>query len=677
MPWCVPDFETVSQCDLKKAGAYRYAEDPTTNILCLAVWFGEDDEVLWYPGEPCPPRLLDAINDPAMYFVAHNADFEKSVWRQHLVALLGWPDIPNKRWHDTAARSANVNLPRGLDKVLQALNGPLEKDMEGNKLTIGLSRVNAKTGMMPAITRPILERVGEYCLGDVRGQAWLAKRIGWLEPGERTTYLLDQEINERGLMLDMPLVRKMQRIVDNASGPLAEEFKQLTGGLKMTQVAKVHGWLLSKGVVLPDMTKETLAAVLGKTDEGEHVDAEDRIKIDLPPEVKRALHIRQLIGSASIKKLGSMESCVSAVDGRARGLLLYHGAGPGRWTGRLLQPQNFPRGSLGEAGLDVDALVAALMTGDHEYVAACYGPAVETVVSSLRHTIRAAPGNALVAGDYASIEARLVLAMAGQHDKTALLAAGADVYIDMACDIYGFAKVSPSHPDYKAWCKAFKLNHLEWRQTGKNSVLGCGFQMGDNKFHDRYCPDQPLAFATKVIKTYRNDWAPCVPRMWYGLQEAAIRAVWDGRAQEAYGVVYQLEDAWLTARLPSGRKLWYFSPRKTRRAMPWDEDDVRSGFSYLVWKNGQRRVVDAYGGILTENVVQGTARDLLRDAMVKCRKQNLPMVLTVHDELVLEQLLKDANPKVLQQIMEDIPDWAKALQVPVESEVWAGERYRK
>lgn len=673
MSWVVPDFETVSSCDLKKAGAWRYAEDPTTNILCLAVWFGEDDEELWYPGEPCPPRIAAAIADPTVQWVAHNADFEKAHWVRHMVEIYGWAPIPIVRWHDTAARAANLNLPRGLEKVLQALNGPLEKDMEGNKLTLGLSKLDKKTGMMPAITRPILERVGTYCLGDVRAQAWLCKRIGWLDPGERTTYLLDQEINERGLMLDMPLVRSMQKIVDDASGPLALEFKELTGGLKMTQVAQVHGWLLKQGVVLPDMTKDTLAAVLGETDEGEYVDLDERLNIQLPTNVRRALRIRQLIGSSSIKKLGSMEQCVCS-DDRARGLLLYHGAGPGRWTGRLLQPQNFPRGSLGEAGLDVDALVSALMTGDHEYVAACYGPAVETVVSSLRHTIRAAPGHALVAGDYASIEARLVLAMAGQHDKTALMASGADVYVDMALDIYDMQRFDVTD---KEKVKAFKVEHLEKRQVGKNTILGCGFQMGPPKFHDRYCPDQPPEFAEKVIKTYRTDWAPCVPKMWYGLQEAAIRAVWDGRACEAYGVVYQLEDAWLTARLPSGRKLWYFSPKKTRRAMPWDEDDVRLGFSYLVWKNGQRRVVDAYGGLLTENVVQGTARDLLRSAMISCRKQNLPMVLTVHDELVLEQLLRDANATALKQIMEDIPAWAKALQVPVESEVWTAERYKK
>lgn len=673
MPWCVPDFETVSQCDLKKAGAWRYAEDPTTNILCLAIWFAEGEEELWYPGEPCPPRVAAALADPTMFFVAHNADFEKAHWARHMVELYGWAPLPPARWHDTAARAANLNLPRGLDKVLQALEGPVEKDMEGNRLTLGLSRINKKTGMMPEITRPILERVGEYCLGDVRGQAWLAKRIGWLDPGERTTYLLDQEINERGLRLDMPLVRAMQKIVDDASEPLAEEFKRITGGLSMTQVAKVHGWLLGRGVYLPDLTKDTLDKVLGEDEDGRALEDYDRGARQMPADVLRAIRIRRLIGSASIKKLGAMEACVCS-DGRARGLLLYHGAGPGRWSGRLLQPQNFPRGSLGEAGLDVDALVATLMTGDWQYVESLYGPAVETVVSSLRHVICADPGNALVAGDYAQIEARLVLAIAGQHDKTALMASGADVYVDMALDIYDMPRFDVAD---KKLVGDFKVNHLEKRQVGKNTILGCGFQMGDTKFHDRYCPDQPLEFATKVIKAYREDWAPKVPKLWYGLQEAAIRAVWDGRAQEAYGVVYQLEDAWLTARLPSGRKLWYFRPVKTRRAMPWDEDDVRPGFSYQVWKNGQRRTVDAYGGLLAENVVQGTARDLLRSAMITCRKEKLPMVLTVHDELVLEVAERNADPRVLQQIMEDIPPWAKALQVPVASEVWTGTRYRK
>lgn len=672
MAWCVPDFETSSACDLKKAGAWRYAEDPTTEVLCLCVWWNETYTTKWFPGQPIPPEIEASIAAGTL-FIAHNADFEKAIWRRIMVTHYGWPDIPNKQWHDTAARCANLTLARGLDKALKQLEGPVEKDMEGNKITLGLSRLNKKTGMFPEVTPAILERVGEYCMGDVRGQAWLHKRIGWLDPGERVTYLIDQEINERGLRLDMDLVRAMKEVVRQASGPLEEEFKQITGGLKMTQIAKMKSWLIDRGVWLPDMRKETLDEIIGEDEDGNEIEDADSCRATLPPDVYRALHIRRLIGSSSIKKLDAMEACVG-MDGRARGLLLYHGAGPGRWSGRLLQPQNFPRGSLGELGVDVDALVATLMTADASYVESLYGPAVECVVSSLRHTIGADPGHVLVAGDFAGIEMRVVLAIAGQYDKCELLAKGHDTYIDMAEDIFEQPKGDLSD---KAYVKKFKTDHLEWRQTGKNTVLGCGFQMGAPKFRNRYCPDQPMEFAERVIKSYRETWAPKVPKLWYGLQEAACRAVWDRRACEAYGVVYQLEDAWLTARLPSGRKLWYFQPQKTRRAMPWDADDVRPGWCYKAWKQGRLVTIDAYGGLLTENVVQGTARDLLRHAMVTCKKEGLPMVLTVHDELVLELEEKRASKDHLKQIMEDIPAWAKALKVPVETEVWMAERYKK
>jgi DNA polymerase len=472
----------------------------------------------------------------------------------------------------------------------------------------------------------------------------------------------------------VPLIRAMRKVVDIASKPLAEEFKQLTGGLKFTQIDKLKSWMMDRGVTLPDMRKETLDAVFGETEDGEELDASERLDLELPPDVDRALRIRRLIGSASIKKLDAMEACVMS-DSRARGLLLYHGAGPGRWAGKLIQPHNFPRGSVIED--DRQVLVDAIMTGDPGYVECLYGPAVEAVVSSLRHTIVAAPGHTLVAGDFAGIEARVVLALSGQHDKCALLASGADVYIDMACDIFGVDKLSPTDPRYKEWCKEFKRDHLEWRQTGKNSVLGCGFQMGDNKFHDRYCPDQELEFATRVIQAYRKDWAPKVPELWRGLERAAIRTVHESRPHEAYGVEFRLEDEWMTARLPSGRKLWYFRPRPTRKAMPWDEDDIRLSWSYVATKLGRRIRVDAYGGLLTENVVQALARDLLRAAMLKCRKERLPIILTVHDEIVLEVPEARADEKALAQIMGDIPDWARAIRVPVDTDTWVGDRYRK
>jgi DNA polymerase len=307
-------------------------------------------------------------------------------------------------------------------------------------------------------------------------------------------------------------------------------------------------------------------------------------------------------------------------------------------------------------------VVDAIMTGDWHYVEAIVGPAIETVASGLRHALVAAEGDEFVCGDFASIEARIVLALAGQHDKTALLASGADVYLDMAGAIFGRPVVKSETP---------------LRQIGKNTVLGCGFQMGAAKFLARYCQGRTLEFAKSVIDAYRTVWAPLVPKLWYGLQDAATRAVWDRTPNEAFGVVYALEDRWLTALLPSGRKLWYYNPQPVTRAMPWDKNDIRPAFTYQAWKNGHLVTVTAYGGLLTENVVQALARDLLVSAMFKCRAENIPIVLTVHDEILAEVDKRRQAEQMLKQIMEDRDPWAIELKVPVLSECWSGGRYHK
>lgn len=665
-------FESVSACDLKKAGADRYWEDITTDILCCSFAYPDDTKETWFPGEPLPPRVLRAIEDGKTIFVAHNARFERAGWREHMAGIYGFPDIPLDRWHDTLARCAQLALPQGLDQAGRALDLVAEKDMEGSRLTIGLSRVNKKTGMMPVITSAILERVGVYCEGDVVEQREMHRRVGWLPPAERKVWLLDQVINDRGVGLDMPLVRSMAKIVEDASKPLAAEFEKITG-LKMTQTGKMGSWLADQGVWLPNMQKETLAAVIGETEDGEEVDEDDRLILELPPHVDRALRIRQLIGSASVKKLSAMQACVCS-DGRARGLLQYHGAGPGRWAGRLLQPQNFPRGTTREDhGVDkkgerilkapnVDDLVAALMTANPDWIEAIYGPAVEVVVSSLRHAIVARKGCLLLAGDFAGIEARLTLALAGQHDKTALMASGVDVYCDMATSIFK---------------RIITKADVEERQIGKNSVLGLGFAMGADKFHTKYAKEHELDFIREVVQTYRKEWAPLVPALWRALEDAAIRTVHYGRPHEAFGITFSLKDRWLEARYPDDSVVNYYDPKPIRKAVPWDEEDIRMAFTYRAQKTGRLITVNAFGGLLTENAAQHMARQLMVEAMFKCEDEGLPIILTVHDEIVCEPEAGRADEGLLKAIMEDRPSWAKAINVPVASECWAGERYKK
>lgn len=687
MKFCLMDFETASACDLKKSGAWVYAEHPTTEIICLGFTIDGDNNECWTPG----PYEFDnsrealmvkaALADPAVIFIAHNCAFEKAIWRRIMVEQLGWPDIPNDRWHDSMASCAMKGIPLKLERALLVLRLSNQKDTEGTRETLSYSRTNRRGfyDRSPEKTARIIR----YCRSDISGELELHRRVRGLGASERQVWLLDQEINERGVRLDMDFVRQAQRIVDSASVPLVKEFRELTGIEKIGS-PKFKDWLQDHGLSIPDLKKETIDKLLGD-DNGEEVqeeslagdeegDYDEARQIDVPSSCRRPLFIRKILGSASIKKLGAMQACCCA-DGNARGLLQYHGAGPGRWAGRLLQPQNFPRPSLKVqvgwnddgtekfSGHDPRQLVEAIMSGDAEYVRMIFGEPLEAIANGLRHAIVARPGNLLEVGDFAQVEARIVLAIAGQHDKTEMLAKGFSPYIPMAESI--FKRKIDKHVDIKEYT------------IGKNTVLGCGFQMGAAKFNARYCPNESREFAQRAIDAYRKEFAPEVPKLWYALEDAAVKCVWDRRRTEAYGIQYNLEDGWLTARLPSGRKLWYYDPRPVRKPMPWDVNDIRPGFEYSALKMGQWKRISAYGGLLTENVVQATARDLLVNGMFNSRSDGHTSVLTVHDELIndVDEALADAN--LLNQYMCDIPQWARELRIPISADCWVDNRYRK
>jgi DNA polymerase len=246
------------------------------------------------------------------------------------------------------------------------------------------------------------------------------------------------------------------------------------------------------------------------------------------------------------------------------------------------------------------------------------------------------------------------------------MAAGLDVYCDMASQIY-------KRPIDK------KKDPAE-RQIGKNSVLGLGFQMGWRKFRLKYAKELTPEFCEEVVRVYRKEWAPKVPDVWYALDKASLRALTDGVPQEAYGIVYRQEDRWLTAQLPGGNKLWYRDPKVIRKEMPWsteEEPDIRLAWTFQATKQKRVVTVDAFGGLLTENAVMGIERQIVVDAMMRCEANGFPVILDVHDEIVTEPLTADADPKVLEQIMNDVKPWVKALQVPIAVDVWAGGRYKK
>jgi DNA polymerase len=314
-------------------------------------------------------------------------------------------------------------------------------------------------------------------------------------------------------------------------------------------------------------------------------------------------------------------------------------------------------------GHDPEQLVAAIKTGDAEYVRLLFGEPINAVVNGLRHCIVAAPGRLLESSDLKQIQARIVLALAGQYDKVALMEGGATPYVPMAESIFKR--------------KINKAVDIQEYTIGKNTILGCGFGMGALTFRRRYCPMQSIEYAQRAIDTYRQEFAPLVPKLWRGLEEASTRAVWDRVAYEAYGIQYKLEDGWLTCRLPSGRKIWYYDPRPVRKAMPWDKDDIRPSFEYSCWKMGQWIRRTGYGGLETQNVVSGIARDLLVNGMFNIENAGHPMVFNVHDENIAEVPEEKADIKQFDKFMTDVPQWAKTYRIPVASDCWSGPRYRK
>jgi hypothetical protein len=444
--------------------------------------------------------------DPAMTFVCFGG-LEQAIWREIMVGRHGFPPIETRRWLDLRAVASSFALPRSLDKALAALGTPIKKDMAGQRLVRSLSRPNHRSGAYPELTPAILERVTAYNRGDILALETMHGRgLGALPPGEQAVWELDQRINARGIKIDVEFVEAAKRIADQVMGEAIAEFKSLTGGILPTQVQKTRDWLQDRQCALPNLEAETIEEALEAP--------------GLPDNVRRALEIRLIVAAASLKKLNAMLAVVGP-DGRARGLLQYHGASTGRWSGQLIQPQNFPRPTL-EADVDPEELAAAVRSGDPERLRA-HGKPVDVLVSALRCALIAAEDQLLGAGDFSMIEACILLALAGQHDKCALIAQGADVYRDKSAAIYGLDRAAfMAIPEDE-----LTPEQVEQRRIGKNAVLGCGYGIGAEGFYRRFCRhvENGKELAARIVAIYRNQWAPAVPKLWRDLETTARRAM--------------------------------------------------------------------------------------------------------------------------------------------------------
>ena len=631
------DFETRSAVDLRKTGVYIYADDPSTDVWCMAYAFDDEEPKVWTPADPIDTRLEDYIVEGGM-LRAWNANFERVIWNKIMVARYQWPRTRTSQWHCTMAQASAMGLPRALGQAAAVLGVEEQKDKVGQGLMMRMARprkTNEDGTHVWWNTPDKMQALIDYCRQDVRTEIAVAERLAEMDEQERQVFLLDQRINDRGVMLDRDLLRRVRVLADNSKEEIDAEIARLTKGqvTGATKGVDLVKWLNKYGVATKSVDKQHVARLMARD--------------DLHPVIRKVLELRQDGAKSSTAKLDSMESAAGP-DDRMRGLLVYHGAATGRWSGKLVQPQNFPRPAKKQDELNeiIAKLKADKSVADH-------GAGTQIASDLLRSMIIAKPGHRLLFADYSAIEARVLAWLAGETTLVETFAGGGDVYKVMAKEIYG----KPVD----------KIDGNE-RQVGKMAILGCGYGMGGKRFAEQ-CAAMGIAVdveeAKRIVSVYREA-NSAISGYWRRLEEEFLENCRDVISQKGS-----------FARLPlaSGRCLTYHNPRIVERETPWGEkrDSVEVDTLNSVTRQWTSQII--WGGLLTENVVQATARDLMAGAMMRLETSGYPVIMSVHDEIICEVPDGHGSPAEMIEIMVTVPDWAKGC--PVAAEGKESLRYEK
>lgn len=682
------DFETRSKADLEAVGATAYAMHPSTEVMCLGYAVDDQPRVVLTGTQVRAGGLWarDGKIEPGAVLVAQNAPFEDAIWEHVMHRKYGYPAMREPaRWDCTMARALMIGLPGKLEDMARVLALPFQKDLDGRRSMLKLSKPKADGTFWTEEEAPEdFAKMYAYNGIDVEVERAADKVLPMMGPHERAIWEHTLVVNRRGVAVDLALARRAAGIAKDLTAGLNDRLRDLTGGFidKATQIARMKAWLAAQG--LPEfLPKGPLDE--GLTDEnGEEVEQASLDKAsmlsllerkDLSDLVRRVISIRQQVGKSSTAKyLKTIEAACE--DGRVRDVLQYHAAHTGRDGGRLIQPQNYPKGFLDPA--DQTRAVDAIMSGDADWFAILYGDrAMDALSDALRGTIIAGAGRELVSADYNSIELCVEMWLVGDEATLAMLRRGEKPYVEMARDIY------PQIADLK------KETHPKQYDLGKRAVLGCGYGMGAPNFK-LTCKIQANLdiedeLAQRVVSVYRDKY-PLVVRLWAEIEQAAIAAVKNpGQAYASCGgkVLWSMsrDRRFLVARLPSGRYLWYWKPFVRMDKTPWGAMKE----AVLYWgkhpKTKQWCVLKTYGGLFTENVTQAVARDLMMHGALKCEAAGFSQVLRVHDELLAEiygddeRLVRDVALGEFLKTMCDIPTWATGC--PVQAEGWVGARYRK
>ena len=632
------DFETRSAIDLKDRGLDVYANDSSTEVLCIAFGLNEDSVEVCDPHGDAIQKLLHHVEFGGK-ISAWNALFEYAIWNCVCVPKYGWPTLKLEQCIDTMAVAAANNIPQSLEDASLFMDSEHKKDTIGKKLIQKLCKPHKGAFNNDP---ELLKMLFDYCKQDVKTEIALGRTLRGLDSIEQKIWELTQRINVRGVPVDPMELQNAVKAVENAQTKIDEECLELTG-CKPSERAKLLNWINLRipHAPLKDLTAETVDQML---------------QSNVYSGVKRVLELRQEGSQTSVAKYAKMLEIQNA--GRIRNTLVYHGASTGRWASRGgLNLQNIARPTIGDDEIE-------------NAIPRVFGQGIGTMreLSSLvRSAIKAPDGKTFVDVDFSSIENRVGVYLAFQNDKVELFRQGLDEY-------KAFASSALFNVAYDEVTK-------DMRQIAKSAVLGCMFGQGSKglvQYAKGMGVNMDPAQAERAVESYRESYSK-VRYLWSECERAAIAAVESPGnrvvANKRIGFKYDNNALWMT--LLSGRMICWQRPQLEMVMTPWGQEKmavtVHSQNTYSrMWKRNP-----LIGSSIFQSAVQGTARDFLAHAMLSLDKAGYQIVNSIHDEVLLlvDEKQKDVALDDVINIMTTPPSWAPDM--PLAAEGWVGERYRK
>ena len=625
------DIESFSSADLNKTGVYRYVEEPDFQILLFG--FSADGGPVQVidlaQGEMLPPEILDALSDDRVTKWAFNANFERVCLSRYMGLPTGEYLNPAS-WCCTMIWAAYMGLPLSLMGVGAVLGLEKQKLTEGKELIKYFCQPCAPTNSngqrtrnMPAHALDKWALFKSYNLRDVETEMAIQERLRKYPVPDAVwdEYHLDQEINDRGIALDMTLVRSAIVMDELSRAELTRLMQELTALDNPNSVQQMKRWLADHGLETETLGKKAVTALMK----------------DAPKPLGDVLTLRQQLAKSSVKKYQAMEAAACA-DGRARGMFQFYGANrTGRFSGRLIQLQNLPQNHLP----DLEDARQLVHDGDYEAVRQLY-PSVPEVLSELiRTAFVPRTGCRFIVADFSSIEAVVLAWLAGEKWTLDAYAAKRDLYIENAEIMFGVPKGSIG-----------KRSPL--RQKSKIAVLACGYggSIGALKAFGAL----EMGLKEEELKPLVDAWRaanPNIVRLWWAVDDAVLTAVSQKTSSETHGIRFQCQSGMLFITLPSGRRLSYVKPRIGENQFGAPAVTYLGAGSTKKWDR-----LESYGPKFVENIVQAISRDILCYAMQTLR--NCSIVAHVHDEVIIEADSRMSVEAVCEQ-MGRTPRWAQGL----------------